>query len=369
MVKEFLSLLKIGKEQIYETLKPQVHESVLKYLLGGLFDQDQKRIVAFALMPVNEDFFWKYDYILNFSDGYSAQLFGMPSGGEEEQGTISRPPDKSIEDQIKDGFYHYNLISFYGVYDFNEWNILTSCCFTNTKRKNQILERELRTLNGDIKNYFLNNSIFEETREHFEKQNEFLKKYYKEHKNPIYRNREIEMHISSSYKPFIGHSYLVALIRLKKKRVINEAYVNYLQKAIFDPLIVKLKTFYPNEYHRTEFQPYNNFTLFPDHKRYCMFSLFIIDKEKNTRLQFFVYLQQNGVIYEWTYFPSSIHKDCKVDLFNIHKIFEPISQVLDSHDYLTNPECTLDDDSFWNNYVLKKENNRYLYLKEVEFIN
>jgi hypothetical protein len=71
-------------------------------------------------------------------------------------------------------------------------------------------------------------------------------------------------------------------------------------------------------------------------------------------------------MYEWTYFPPSTYKDHKISLHTLHEIFQPISQ-MDSFDYLINPECTLDDDDFWDNYVFKKEGSQYVYLKEIRF--
>lgn len=141
MVKEFLLLLEIEKKKIFEVLRPQVHIDILKFLSGGFFDESQKRFVAFALMPVDKDYFWKYDYLLNFSGGHSSILFGLPA--KEIRSGIYPASNKSLKEKIEEEFYHRNLVSFLGEYDFGEWNIMTSNCFSNSKNKNQIFESEL----------------------------------------------------------------------------------------------------------------------------------------------------------------------------------------------------------------------------------
>ncbi|HEY4197184.1 MAG TPA: hypothetical protein VGM63_16695 [Mucilaginibacter sp.] len=366
MLEEFLLLLESEKEKVYEVLRPQIHKDILRYLTGGFFDKDQKRFVAFALMPVNKDYFWKYDYLLDFSGGHSAMLFDLPPEKQRPPGMYGLP-EKSLKEYIEDKFYHYNLVSFYGEYDFNEWNILTSNCFTNTKKKTKMFENELSKLNGDIKDHFFNRSLFEETRQYYENQHSRLKKFREQREGLNSPYGDIEMKIPTADRPFVGHSQLVALIRLKKKREVNQTYIDYCQKAIFEPLSVKLKTFYPDEYNCIEsFQPYPFSILFPEHKRYCICICLAINKSKKTRLQFFLYLQENGIMYEWTYFPPSTYKDHKISLHTLHEIFQPISQ-MDSFDYLINPECTLDDDDFWDNYVFKKEGSQYVYLKEIRF--
>ena len=366
MVEEFLSLLENEKEKAYEVLKPQIDRAILKYLAGGFFDEEQKHLVAFALMPVNTDYFWKYDYLFDFSHGHVAILFG--SQDEKKPGiSLSGPPKKSLQQFIEEGFYHYNLISFYCEYDFNEWNIKTSNCFINGRNKVKIWGSELYKLHGDIKAHFFNRSIFEETKSYYEKRHSSLRASRETHENQPFAEKVYEMKIPVEMRPFVGHSHLVASIRLKKKREVNEAYIAYCQKAFFNPLVVKRKTFHPNEYHEIKpFQFYPCAMLFPDHKRFCLFICLIVNKTKQQRLQFFLYRQEDGKMYEWTYFPPSTYKDQKVSLFTIHKIFEPISQ-LDDEGYLTNPECTLDDDDFWNNYVLRKEGERFAYLKEIKF--
>lgn len=175
------------------------------------------------------------------------------------------------------------------------------------------------------------------------------------------------MNIPYEMLPFIGHSHLVALVRNGKKGVVNNAYTNYIQKVFFEPLMIKLKTLCPSAYQQINpFSPFRHTLLFPEHKRYCLFVCISIDGAKKKRLSFFVYQQEHNLIYEWTYFPESTYRKYKLAPFDLPKIFNPICKV-DTWQCLSNLECTLDDDDFWSNYVFKKEDNEYVYLKEIKF--
>lgn len=239
-------------------------------------------------------------------------------------------------------------------YDFNEWNILTSNCFTDSKNQLKIFESELSHLQRGVGKILWEMYIFKET-----------KIYYDEVMNR--QGREPKIEVSTEMRPFIGHSYLVALIRTRKKREVNWAYIDYIQKGIFQPLAIKLKTFFPDEYYQID--PFSHIQpdlLYPEHRRFCLFICVSINSSKKKRLSFFVYRQENNLVYEWTYFPESTYRKHKLAPHELPQIFSPISK-LDTWEYLISAECTLDDDDFWNNYVFKKENDEYVYLKEIKF--
>lgn len=113
---EFFSLLEVEKQKAYDILRPQIHPE-------RIFDDSSKCLVAYALMPVNKEYFWKYDYILNFSESHSAVLFNLKGDLKKSTGVYHQ--DSSVQEKIEKGYYKYNLISFTCEYDFNEWNILT----------------------------------------------------------------------------------------------------------------------------------------------------------------------------------------------------------------------------------------------------
>lgn len=169
--------------------------------------------------------------------------------------------------------------------------------------------------------------------------------------------------IPPELRPFIGHSNLVALVRTKKIAEINNSFQEYIKKAIYQPLIVSLKTDYPDKY-RTAWGFYGDDCSFltPSHRQFCLMIFVAVDSRKKPSLQFYLYHLQENKLYNWTYFELYPHHE-KHDYDIILRIFSPISQ-LDSLGYINNLECNFDDDDFWNNYVFKKENGKYLYLTE-----
>lgn len=84
----------------------------------------------------------------------------------------------------------------------------------------------------------------------------------------------------------------------------------------------------------------------------------IKDAKGIVKVRYFVFLPASGEIYEWSYFPASISKKGSVN----NSIMENLAKITKwnySYD-------TLDDEQFWNNYVLLKENGAYRYLKRLK---
>lgn len=92
---EFISLLEAEKQKAYEVLRPQVHLDILKFLVGGTFDDTKKRLIAYVLMPVNKDYFWKYDYLLKFSEGHSSMFLNL--NVDEIKSTGIYPVSKGVQ--------------------------------------------------------------------------------------------------------------------------------------------------------------------------------------------------------------------------------------------------------------------------------
>jgi hypothetical protein len=84
----------------------------------------------------------------------------------------------------------------------------------------------------------------------------------------------------------------------------------------------------------------------------------IKDEKGVVKVRYFVFLPVSEEIYEWSYFPASISKKGSVNN-SIMKNLATITKWDYSYD-------TLDDEQFWNNYVLLKENGAYRYLKRLK---
>ncbi|HWZ03142.1 MAG TPA: hypothetical protein VNX40_05980, partial [Mucilaginibacter sp.] len=355
MLDEFILLLESEKEKVKEVLKPHLHEKIFKRLLGGFFDETQKRFVAFAFMPIKKSMFYEYDYLFELSNsGHSAVCF-LPETTEKTRKYIDQNTFtyKSTEERIEEGIYKSLLIAYTGEFDFDEWNILRDCCFSDNKDKNKLLKSKVDRVKNSIKDHFFKSSIFLETAEH----------YVQLMNHARARNENAPVTIPVELRPFVGHSELVSLVRTENKSKINLSFQDYIKKAVYTPLIIRLKTHYPTKY-QTVWGFYGqdcNF-LIPSHRQFCLMIFVVTDNRKKTSLQFYLYNLKEDKLYNWTYFILNPY-DEKPSYDLIVKIFSPISQ-LDDMKYLIEARSNFDDDDFWNNFVFKKSSSEYMYLTE-----
>jgi len=359
MLEEFVSLIESGKEEIGRVLKPHVHEKIFKRLLGGFFDETQKRFVAFAFMPIKKSMFYEYDYLFELSNSGNSAIYFSPDTIEKTKKYLDqhRFQYKSTEELIEGGIYKSLLIAYIAEYDFDEWNILRDCCFSDSKDRNKILESKVARAKKSIKDHFFNSSTFQETSEHYSQ--------LMSHSRA--RNENVPIKLPAELKPFIGHSNLVSMVRTEQKAKINLSFQDYIKKAIYAPLIINLKTHYPEQY-QTVWGFYGqdcNF-LIPSHRQFCLMIFVATDNHRKASLQFYLYNLQEDKLYNWIYFTLYPNKEKPgYDHDLIVKIFSPISR-LDDMDYLIDPKCNFDDDDFWRNFVFKKNHNEYLYLTEIK---
>ncbi len=354
MAEDFILLLESEREKIFEVLRPHFNLDVLKYFKGGFFDDQRKRFFGYAIAEVNTEFYSEYGYLFDdFKKGYSVNQSGITSEKTKIYLDSGAYQYKSIEERIEAGLYHHLLISFYGDFDFGEWNILHGYNFTDEKNSDVVFRNQLLGLKGPIKDWFFSDSIFQDTTKFFESMN--------------YPDKEIEIPVSTNMKEFIGHSHLTALVRNERKVIVNTAYESYIKKVFFEPFAIKLKTHYPEKYYQMgSFWASDCDMMYPDHKQFCLMISFAIDKNEIAMLQCFVYRHDENRILEWTYFPAEPYEHYGAYSEAIVDIFKPISKC-DHMDYIREPDCTLDDDDFWDNYVFKKEGGEYLYLNEITF--
>ncbi len=345
------------KEEILKFLNPQVEPEILEYLTCGFFDDEKRRLIAYAIMPVDTDYYRNKACLFDFFK-YGHSFIGKVETSEKLKKYISENTytNKSLQECIEEGLYHHNVVSFICEYDFDKWNIMVNCEFTDEKDIQKITEITISDRSKFVRNsgFFNSQSIFKETG-----------KYYEENMN--HPSQKFRIALPTNMKPYIGHSYLVALIRTQQKIEVNKAYEDYIKQAYFVPLSIKFKSIYPNEYQRIgSFWGKHCDLLYPDTKQYCMMICIATDKDHLPQLRYFVYQSKENQIYEWTYFPPVPYRDHRGYSEDILYGFKQISKC-DHVDYLRELDCTLDDDDFWNNYVFKKENDQYLYLKEIRF--
>jgi hypothetical protein len=359
MLEEFLSLLESEKRKVKEVLKPHLHEIIFKRLLGGFFDETKNRFVAFAFIPLKKSKFYEYNYLFELSNSGHTAVYFSPETEENTRKYINKNTFhyKSIEAIIEEGIYKSLLITYTAEFDFGEWNILRGCCFSDTDDKNKILKSKIETPQKSLKDHFFNTTTFQETSEHY--------KMLISHVQA--RDKDSPIIIPAELRPFVGHSNLVAMVRTEKKAELNRSFQDYIKKSIYHPLIINLKTHYPEKY-QTVWGFYGqdcNF-LIPSHRQFCLTVFLAVDIHKKKSLEFYLYNLQEDKLYNWIYFQIYPYEEEQSYDHDLVEIFSPISH-LDDMSYFIDPKCNYDDDYFWNNFLFKKTDHEYQYLREVKF--
>lgn len=351
---DLISLLESENDRIKEVLSPHLHEKIHKRLLGGFFDETKKRFIAFAFFPLKKSMYYEYDYLFDLTNNGHSAFYYLPETVEKTKKYLDNNSFqyKTTEELIEDGTYKSLLVTYTGEFDFDEWNILPNCFFSDTKDKNRLLNSKLDRFKNSLKDYFVDDPIFEEA-----------SAYHVQMMSRVSSTENLPVLIPAHLKPFVGHSTLVAFVRAERKSKLNLSFHEYIKKAICEPLIKGLKTDAPDQYRTVwGFYGYDCNFLIPSSRQFCLILFVATDKRKKSSTQFYLYNLKEDKLYKWIYFDLFPYKE-KPDYDLIVKIFSPISQ-LDSMDYINDPRCNFDDSDFWNNFIFKRDNNKYLYLKE-----
>ncbi len=100
------------------------------------------------------------------------------------------------------------------------------------------------------------------------------------------------------------------------------------------------------------------FLLAPDDRSVILNPISITSTDGEDSLWYFVYVASTKNVYEWTYFDKRI----KPRLSNKIAFERQVAHLIKSNFAFS----TYDDPTFWNTYILKKENGQYKYLKKIE---
>ncbi|TDL99544.1 MAG: hypothetical protein C4K58_06520 [Flavobacteriaceae bacterium] len=160
-------------------------------------------------------------------------------------------------------------------------------------------------------------------------------------------------------KQYVGLYKIVAdQMRLNFKSE-NENFKQKISEEIFLPFYHKIVEQKNNEFvkYSTMFDRLN--LIFPQDKRVVLNPIAITDNKGNKNLKYIVYIKEENSFYQWTYFqPINLPKN------DWHYGTDVINQL----GKLTKWNFSypvLEDDNFWENYVLLKENGQYKFLKKL----
>jgi hypothetical protein len=136
--------------------------------------------------------------------------------------------------------------------------------------------------------------------------------------------------------------------------------------TVFFPFAQKLRIHFPDDFRELQSLYGEDYTLlFPENKEYVLMVSMTKNSKSEYSLAYFFYDQSCKEFYKWSY------PEPRIALFSYHHsqdIIDDIKEISNWNDCrFLNSSRTLDDLSFWNNYVLKKENGEYKYLEKIYF--
>jgi len=315
-------------DAVKELLHPRVHHRLLKGYFTGLFNPGQDMFFAATYVDefTEEDLEW-LNYQLNGHSVISAPPKDIPAGQKNDWQL--RPPD-AFDPKKYDAY----AIAFTGAYYQEQWYVSPSLTyFQNLDEKR-------------AKAWIIQDDIFG-------------KEVYQPYKQLPWAKFNV------SWKEFEDAPFLVADIKQRKKEKVNQAFRYYLDIGILDTLAEKLRIYYPGKYDEISGLLANpHFTsLFPEHKRFVLLATAAKGRHEETAvLRYLVYIPGKNEFYEWTYFSPDTGVPHAQDLI------EQLKDITHLNDFCyLNSSCTLDDDSFWENYVFLRENGEYKYLQRLSF--
>ncbi|NQY31331.1 MAG: hypothetical protein HRT69_17935 [Flavobacteriaceae bacterium] len=153
---------------------------------------------------------------------------------------------------------------------------------------------------------------------------------------------------------YIGLYEIVADSFRKEKQSKNTSFEEQLNESVFKPTYEILKKNNPHNYSKLSVHS----LIYSENRALAINPVLVTDKEGIKKLHYFVGFNDSQKLYEWNYFKPSVIEG---NLFG--------SEVVDQIGSLSEWNFSVDnlnDEKFWNQYVLLKQGNDYKYLKEIK---
>jgi hypothetical protein len=136
----------------------------------------------------------------------------------------------------------------------------------------------------------------------------------------------------------------------------NDIINNYI-----NPLINKLEKENKDEYVLPIPKLKGSILIYPSDLNVVLCPLLAEGKDHDAVMKYFILVRKRGEekynLYEWTYF--------KQERFNDSQTMDTLTEEINRLTYWKYSAQTLNDNFFWNKYVLAKSNGHYKYLKSI----
>jgi len=326
-------------KRIYRIIASQVEKPLLYGFSGGKFNDDGDKVTAYTYVVFSQVSNDGYSYYLDKIGGSLALNVDL----EKQKKYIGDGAYqlKTPQECIEEGIYKSYGVRFIGMFYENDWYLM----------------KELVYFGETVTEEYARNVLSFNTSQNIWDDDLFIP-YENIKKNSTFINSEMD--------EFKDYPYLIAIIKQQKKGAVNHAFRRYMNEIIFLPFVQKMKMFFPVEY--ANFIPLysDDYELiFPENKKHILMVAMVENENELCRIEYFFYQVEQKKIYKWTYLPVENYGH---SFHYSPEIIEQLSKISSWKDYTQlNSSCTLDDDNFWNDYVLKQESGEYIYLQAINF--
>ena len=349
---------------------------------NGWFDPTESKFFAYAVVLAGDDEFkHNLDNIGSYS--YVGLTSDEPWRIYLENGCFQR---KSLSQMVEEGTFKWCSIGIYGIFFENNWYIRNQYVFYTDDTKDQIDARTEKSFfereNAWQGHFFERIPEFRMEIDYGEVNKrlsieygyelnvlhdlEKMKKYFadvgREHR-PM--KEELQYLV---YRQFVGQPWLVAYEKEEKKRKLNTAFESYIVDEVFVPLAVALNNQWPNEFYKINLLIWSRSLrlIYPNSKAKVLAGVPVTDKSGSETVYYFLFIRDERKFYHWTF--SQRRKIVYYFGITIKEDITPLTSWPDNYN-MDDPAVTLDEEDFWNEYVFKKENGKYQYLKPIEVKN
>lgn len=328
---------------VYSILERHVPHYMLSGFANEIIDEKAEKLYAYTFVDINPETFEN-----NYID-WGCSIIGVDNERTKiylEEGRYYQHKDAT--QCIREGIYKTLSLKFYGYYYNKRWYILKELAYFGEL----ITKRDAIAI---LSEGILDRTIFNR-----------LSYLPIEANYPHWNSAEPLNSRGVEYNEFIGMPELVANIKQEEKYTLLRAHSQFLYFDVFAPMLCWLRAARFEDF--SEYCPSFPIELsliFSKGRNLAFLPLMIKNTRQEYRIHYFFWHGDEKKIYEWHYFQSNIYN------FSFHfseEIINNLSKITYWNDTtFLYSSCTIDDEGFWQNFVLLKENNTYKHLEELKF--
>ncbi|NCI51142.1 hypothetical protein GWC95_14515 [Sediminibacterium roseum] len=348
-------------------------EQLLNGLQEVVFNKTGDLFVAYTVVPVKSDLFNELFEMHLHEKSYTTRVGQKRNEDDQERNgswTGHNPFEPDLKTSIAEGVFEYATVFFRGYYFEKEWYVTEDVAYFDTMETlgNHVsdLRNEIETpewtaplpptyemIDIDLLNKTLSDTGVTVA--------DYIQRTSYDQLPKVTKLQ------SPNLRPYVGMPLPVAHLKWELKEKLNREYEAYINSSVFIPFFRMLKDQFADEFSWV-YPSYGPAypLIYPQNKAYVMAVAGVTDKNKHSRLYYFLHIPAEQKIYEWSY--PATRTPQEPGLSEIQENLAGLSDWGNDYDVM-DPSVTMDDVHFWNEYVLKKEEGKYLYLSETKVEN